>query len=131
MLDIFKKLRQAGATDPNLLYKELSLLEQYDTDKAIEILDEEISRRPDDKELKLGRSWMGLALGKPELIDQDPSSLPEPDQVNPQMALKAVRVLKAIGQEPLAIHYGYEVLRGNFEDPDAHKAFTVVILDVR
>ena len=130
MLDIFEKLRQAGATDRNLLYKELSLLQQYDTDKAIEILDEEISRQPGDKELKLERSWMGLALGKPELIDQDPSSLPEPNQVNPQMALKAVRVLKAIGQEPLAIHYGYEVLRGNFEDPDAHKAFTVVILDV-
>ena len=33
---------------------------------------------------------LGLALGKPELIDQDPSSLPEPDQVNPQMALEAV-----------------------------------------
>ena len=130
MLDIFEKLRQAGAIDRNLLYKELSLLEQYDTDKAIKILDEEISRRPDDKELKLERSWMGLALGKPELIDKDPSSLPEPDQVNPQMALKAVRVLKAIDQEPLAIQYGYEVLRGNFEDPDAHKAFTVVILEV-
>ena len=129
MLDVFEKLRQAGATDQNLLYKELSLIEQYDTDKAIKILDEEISRQPDDKELKLGRSWMGLALGKPELIDQDPSSLPEPDQVNPQMALKAVRVLKAIGQESLAIQYGYEVLRSNFEDPDAHKAFTAVILE--
>ena len=130
MLDIFEKLRQAGASDRNLLYKELSLLEQYDTDKAIKILEEEISRQPDDKELKLERSWMGLALGKPELIDQEPSSLPEPDQVNPQMALKVVRVLKAIGQEPLAIQYGYEVLRGNFEDPDAHKAFTAVILEV-
>ena len=130
MLDIFEKLRQAGATDRNLLYKELSLLEQYDTDKAIKILDEEISRRPGDKELKLGRSWMGLALDKPELIDQDPSSLPEPDQVNPQMALKAVRVLKAIGQESLAIQYAYEVLHGNFDDPDAHKAFTAIILEV-
>ena len=132
MLDIFEKLRQARAvaTNPNLLYKELSLLEQYDTDKAIKIFDEEISRRPDDKELKLGRSWMGLALGKPELIDQDPSSLPEPDQVNPQMALKAVRVLKAIGQESLAIQYAYEVLHGNFDDPDAHKAFTAIILEV-
>ena len=129
MLDIFEKLRQAGATDRNLLYKELSLLEQYDTDEAIKILDEEISRQPGDKELKLARSWMGLALGKPELIDQDPSSLPEPDQVNPQMALKAVRVLKAIGQEPLAIQYAYEVLRCNSDDPDAHKAFTVVILE--
>lgn len=130
MLDIFEKLRQAGASNRNLLHKELSLLEQYDTDKAIKILDEEISRRPNDKELKLERSWMGLALDKPELIDRDPSSLPEPDQVNPQMALKVVRILKAIGQEPLAIQYGYKVLRGNFEDPDAHKAFTTIILEV-
>ena len=130
MLDIFKKLRQAGVTDRKLIYKELSLLEQYDSDKAIKILDEEISRRPNDKELKLERSWLGLALGKPELIDQDFSSLPEPNQVNPQMAIKAVRVLKAIGQESLAIQYAYEVLHGNFDDPDAHKAFTAITLEV-
>ena len=130
MLDIFKKLRQAGVTDRKLIYKELSLLEQYDSDKAIKILDEEISRRPDDKELKLERSWLGLALGKPELIDQDLSSLPEPNQVNPQMAIKAVRVLKAIGQESLAIQYAYEVLHGNFDDPDAHKAFTAITLEI-
>lgn len=130
MLDIFEKLRQAGAIDRNLLYKELSLLEQYDTDKVIKILDEEINRRPDDKELKLGRSWMGVALGKPELIDQDPSNLPDPDQVNLQMALNAARVLKAIHQEALAIRYAYEVLRLNFNNPDAHEAFTAIILEI-
>ena len=130
MLDIFEKLRQAGATDRNLLYKELSLLEQYDTNKAIKVLDEEINRRPDDKELKLGRSWMGVALGKPELIDQDPSNLPEPYQVNLQMALNAARVLKAIHREALAIRYAYEVLRLNFDSPDAHKAFTAIILEI-
>ena len=41
-----------------------------------------------------------------------------------------MRVLKAIGQESLAIQYAYEVLHGNFDDPDAHKAFTAIILEV-
>ena len=64
MLDTFRKLREAGAIDRTLLDSELSLLELYDTDAAIKILDQEISQRPDDKELKLRRSMLGLALDR-------------------------------------------------------------------
>ncbi len=127
MLDTFKKLRKAGAIDRTLLENELSLLEMYDTDAAIKILDEEISQRLDDTELKLRRSILGLALDRADLVDQDPSSVPEADEVAPRTAPGAVHVLRAIGQKQYAVQYAYDVIRHNFQDPDAHKAFILAL----
>ena len=84
MLETFRKLRQAGVTDRTLLDNELSLLEVYDTDSAIEILNEEISRRPEDKALKLTRSRLGLALDRADLLDREPSNVPAADEVEPR-----------------------------------------------
>lgn len=127
MLETFRKLRQAGAIDRTLLDNELSLLERYDTDRAIKILDEEISRRPEDKALKLRRSRLGLALDRADLIDRDPLSVPAAEEVEPRTAVEAVRVLKAIGQEQYAIQYAYGVIRHNFQEPDAHRAFMLAL----
>ena len=127
MIDTFRELRQAGASDRTLLDNELSLFELYDTDRAIEILDEEISQRPEDKALKLWRSRLGLAFDRADLVDHDPSSVPAANEVEPRMAVEAVRVLKAIEQEQDAIRYAYEVLRHNFQNPDAHGAFMLAL----
>ena len=127
LLETFRELRQAGVTDQILLDNELSLLEMYDTDHAIEILNEEISRHPEDKALKLRRSLLGLRLDRDDLIDQAPSSVPTPEEVEPRMAVEAVHVLKAIGQEQCAVQYAYEVIRHDFQEPDAHRAFILVL----
>ncbi len=123
MLKTFRELRQAGVTDRTLLDNELSLLEMYDTNRAIEILNEEISQRPEDKVLKLWRLRLGLALDRTDLVDHDPSSVPAANEVEPCMAVEAVRVLKAIGQEQYAVRYAYVVIRHNFGNPDVHRAF--------
>lgn len=128
MLETFRKLRQADAINRTLLDNELSFFERYDTDTAIQILNEEISRRPEDKALKLRRSRLGLRLDRADLVDQEPSSVPASGEVEPRTAVEAVRVLKAIGQEQYAVQYAYAVLRHNFQDPDAHGAFTLACL---
>ena len=127
MLDTFRKLREAGAIDRTLLDSELSLLELYDTDAAIKILEQEISQRPDDKKLKLRRSILGLTLDRDDLVDQDLASVPEADEVEPGTAVDAVRVLKTIGHEQYAVEYAYEVVRHNFQYPDAHRAFILAL----
>ena len=127
MLETFRKLRQAGAIDRTLLDNELSFFEMYDRDTAIKILDEEISQRPEDKVLKLWRSRLGLALDRADLLDRDPSNVPAADEVEPRRAVEAVHVLKAIGQEQYAVQYAYEVIRHNFQEPDAHAAFVLAL----
>ena len=127
MLDTFRKLREAGAVDRTLLDNELSLLEMYDTDAAIKILNEEINQRPDDTKLKLRRSMLGLALDRADLVDQDPSSMPKANEVAMGKAADAVHVLRGIGHEQYAVQYAYEVIRHNFQNPDAHKAFILAL----
>ncbi len=61
MLDTFEKLRDGRAIDRTLLDTELSLLERYDTEAAIKILEKEINQRPDDTELKLRGLYTKLA----------------------------------------------------------------------
>ena len=123
MLDTFRDLRETGSIDRSLLDAEVALLVRYDTEAAIKILDDEISQRPDDKELRLRRSQMGLALDRADLVDHDPSSMPTADEVAPREAVDAVHVLRAIGHEQYAVQYAYDVLRHNFQNPDTHKAF--------
>ena len=127
ILETFRKLRQAGAIDRTLLDSELSFFEVYDTDTAIQIIDEEIRSRPEDKALKLRRSMLGLRLDRADLIDRDPSNVPGADEVEPRAAVGAVHVLKATGHEQYAVQYAYEVLRHNFQEPDAHGAFLVAL----
>ena len=123
MLDTFARLREAGVNDRTLLDSEISLLEMYDIDTAVRILDDEISRYPNDTELKLRRSILGLAFDRPDLVDHDPLSVPNAGDVAPLTALNAVQVLRAIGRELYAVQYAYEVLRRNFRNSDAHRAF--------
>ena len=127
MLETFQELRRAGVTDRILLDNEISFFEMYDTDTAIQILNEEISRRPEDKTLKLRRSWLGLALDRADLLDRDPSNVPAADEVEPRRAVEAVHVLKAIGQERYAVQCAYDVIRHNFQEPDAHGAFMLAL----
>lgn len=89
MLETYRQLRQAGVTDRTQLANELSLLEVYDTESAIKILNEAISRRPEDKALRLRRSKLGLALDRAELVDQDPSSVPAAEEVESRVAVVA------------------------------------------
>ena len=127
MLEVLRRLRETGAIDRTLLDTEISLLEIYDTDAAIKILDEEIIQRPDDTELKLRRSMLGLALDRADLVDKAPSSVPKANEVTPRTAGNAVRVLRAIGHEQDAVQYAYAVIRHNFQEPDAHRAFILAL----
>ncbi len=130
MLSIFEELRRAGVVNKTLFDAEFSFLMQYNIEKAIKILDEEVGRYPEDKELSLRRSLMGLELDRPELVDHDPSSIPKADQMDPKTGHAAVSVLKAIGQGQLAIQYAYDVLRRNPRNPDAHRALMLSFHDV-
>ena len=128
MLDIFRDLRESGVADRTLLDVELSLLETYDTEAALKILESELRLRPEDVDLKLEQSLIGIELDRPDLIDLDPADLPKSSEVEPQTALKAVRVLRMLGHDEFAIQYAYDVVRYNFIDPAAHSVFIQALM---
>ena len=128
MLDVFAKLRESGVSDPTLFDSELSLFQIYDTDTALTILEDEIKLRPDNMDLRLERSIMGISLDRPDLIDPDPSNLPTFDDATPQTALNVVQVLRRLGLDECAVRYAYEVVRRNFLDSTAHSVFVQALM---
>jgi len=122
MLEVFQNLRSAGVVDRKLLEHEISLLETYDTESAINVLKEEIARDSSDKKLKLRLSVLGLALNRPDLVEKDPLSVPSIEEVTPKLGIRVVQVLRAIEYPMDGVRYAYELLRRNFSDVDAHRA---------
>ena len=127
MMAVFRKLREAGQSDRELLEHEITLLEIYDTDEAIRILNDEVAKREEDGALRLRRSWLGLSLDRQDLVDRDRKGVPKWEEVEPSEAIKAVHVLRAIGKTECAAEYAYEVMRRNYSNPDSHRALMVAL----
>jgi tetratricopeptide (TPR) repeat protein len=128
ILDICDRLRMAGVYDEDLLQYEVHVLEQYDPDEAIRLLQERLTSHPDDLATQLHLSKIALRIGRNELVRADPSRMPSPATVTPFFGAVAVQILKTQGKPNEALLYAYELLRLNFLDPGAHRAYQFVLL---
>lgn len=127
VLDICEKLRANGVTSSELFQTELGVLQRYAPEKALIRIDDECKTKPNEKILRLHRSFLALHLGRNELVDGDPSSMPQSAEIKPHDALFAVLVMRATGHADQAVPYAYDVLRRNFNDIDAHRAYRAVL----
>ena len=75
VLDTCDRLRKAGVYDPDLLQYEVRVLEQYDPEEAIRLLQEHLAAHPDDLDTQLHLSMIALRIGRNELICADPSRM--------------------------------------------------------
>lgn len=128
VLRVSRALREAGVRDRRLLRNELSLLERYAPNTAVDVLQAALAENPDDRAARLELSLLGLHLGRPELVASDPSGLPSSSEASPQIARRVVEVLQRGMRSDRAIVFAYEVLRQHFEDPDAHRAYVAAML---
>jgi tetratricopeptide (TPR) repeat protein len=122
LLEIFSALRTESVIDEDVLEYELQLLETYDIAAAIDIMRQEIARTG-NKKLRLRLSYLGIALDRPDLIEKDPTSVPDVQEISPRLGIKAVQVIRASGHPREAVEYAYELLRNHFDDVEAHRAF--------
>ncbi len=127
-LELCRELREAGVEDASLREYELDLLEKYDTPEAIRVLQDWLTRRPEDRLSRVRLSLIGLRLDRPELIAADPEALPPVDAVSARVGRAVVQVLQMGGRPDEALRYGYELLRRHFHDPDAHIAYISTLL---
>ncbi len=123
ILDTCAALRSNGVVDRKLTLYEVQVLEKYDVNGAISVLSEYLQRSPDDLEVRLRRSYIGLTWNRQDVIDARPTSMPPVQDVDARTGRIAVNTMKLGGYPNEALLYGYALLRKHFDDPDAHLAF--------
>ncbi|MGD1154987.1 MAG: GreA/GreB family elongation factor [Terriglobia bacterium] len=127
VLTACRKLRQAGVGDGRLLDLELSLLEKYDVEAAIKLLQAHLTDHSDDRPRRLSLSVLGLRLNRKELVPRDPRMLPTPDEILPENWPALITVIREGGHINEALLCAYDLLRKHFGDVNAHRAFFLAL----
>jgi tetratricopeptide (TPR) repeat protein len=128
VLETCRSFRREGVENPSLLNYEVTVLEQYDPDAAIIVLKDHLAKWPADDVARVRLSLLGLRTDRKELVTRDISLLPKVDKVTPEGGAAVVQVLKFGGEPDAALMYAYELLRLNFDEPAAHRAYQFVLL---
>jgi len=127
-----EKLRANGLWERKLFDLELGYREKYHDDKGARKVMEEFLADPPDQSyvpyVRLRLSLLGIRTGKKDLIERDPTKLPQVTEVNAQIGRWVAFVLRH-GQEPIrGVDYAYELVRLNWDQSDAHIAMIESIL---
>ncbi|WP_420236264.1 PIN domain-containing protein [Telmatobacter bradus] len=128
ILAICKMIRDSGVDDPYSLQVEADLLQDDDVEGAILVLKDYLSRHPNDLEVRLRLTHIGLEHGRAELIQESTFPLPDPATVSPYIARAVTYFLKCTGRATEALRYGYDVLHRHFDNHDAHRAYMVLFV---
>jgi tetratricopeptide (TPR) repeat protein len=122
-----RKLRQSGVDDEQVVDLELSVLEKFDVEEAIKLLQEYLANHPGAKVMRLRLSLVGLRLNRNELVCVDPTLLPSLEEVDPTTGHAVVQVLKFGGRPNEAMEFAYRLLRKHFSEISAHRAFCLCL----
>jgi tetratricopeptide (TPR) repeat protein len=122
------QLHARGVNDWHLLEFEVSYLEKYKIDTAIERLQGFIAQHPEHKLAKLRLSLIGLGLNRADLVRGEPEDIPSVDELPINYVLPAVQVMKYGGNPNAAVDYAYRFLRANFNEMRAHQALMVSMM---
>jgi hypothetical protein len=123
VLIIASSLRKSGVVDQLLVLLEADRLVHYDYEEAALVLKNYCSSRPDDKEVRLRLSLLGLLRSRQEWIDARPEVMPSLKAASPWQGRLAAQIMKLGGFPNEALLYGYELLRLHFGNVEAHRAF--------
>jgi tetratricopeptide (TPR) repeat protein len=121
-----ERLRLAGIFHPPVFLHEVSILEHYDLDKAIAILQESLATN-NDPEIRLRLSLIGHTHDRPSLIASQLADMPAVEEVSAQNGWAAVHLMKLRGDVQDALTYAYRLLHLHFSEIDAHRAFMFVL----
>jgi tetratricopeptide (TPR) repeat protein len=121
-----EKLRANGLWERKLFDLELGYREKYHDDKGARKVMEEFLANPLDQSyvpyVRLRLSLLGIRTEKRDLIERDPTKLPQVKDVNAHIGRWVAFVLRH-GPEPIrGVDYAYELVRLNWDQSDAHIA---------
>ncbi|MBN2455312.1 MAG: hypothetical protein JXB29_02055 [Sedimentisphaerales bacterium] len=127
-----EKLRSIGLWERKLFELELDYREKYHDDNGTQKVMEEFLADHSDMEyapyVRLRLSLLGIRTEKQDLIEKDPTKLPQVTEVNAQIG-RWVAVVLRHGPEPTkGVEYAYELVRLNWNQKEAHIAMIGSIL---
>jgi tetratricopeptide (TPR) repeat protein len=120
---VCRELRQAGETDPRIILTEISVLQMYDPQEALQVAQEYLAKHPDNRHVALWQSTLALRLDRRELLISDLGCLPTPGDVTPEGSGLVINILCATDRPAEALRYAYQALRAHFHQEFAHGQF--------
>lgn len=118
------QFRSAGVYDPYLLSVELPLLDRYDPQLALSVLEVLVGRDGSSHEARVHLVALAQRMDRRDLVLREIDNLPSVGTVDgPELGAAIVQILRAHGRTVDAMSYAYELLRRFFSNPHAHRAF--------
>ena len=128
VLDVCEKLHHRRAPDWKLLESEIHYLEKYDSQKAIDRLQEFLRSNPGHKLAQLRLSRLGHLYQRPELVKVSVKDLPAVDELPIEYLRPALGLMVYGEDKDLVIDYAYRFLRIHSDKQAAHEAYIQVVL---
>ena len=129
VLRILREARQAGVTDDRALRNEVALLQRYNPEEAVRILQATLDKNPENREARLWLALLGARLHRPEFNCADPDKLPPTDDADPATIGRwVVQVLAHAGNTEAALRVAYQLLRKHYDNADAHRTYLFLFL---
>lgn len=129
VMDVCRSLREAGEGNRRLLDNEIDLLQLYDRPAALAVLQDHLTRHPDDPLARLRLSALALQSERYDLVTSEPSQLPPVEDALPSTVGRlVVGLLEWAGRWTDAMAFAYDLLRLNFGDSDAHGLYCALVL---
>jgi len=130
ILQFCEQLRQSGVHEPEALRAEAdTLLRCHEFPRAITLMQEWLQLHPDDWEVRLNLSVVGLNVDRPDVVVSNPSSLPSVSQVRSiEQGAAVVSILAHCFNGMGSAQYAYDLWRRFPNDMTAqHSLISAVI----
>jgi len=124
------ELREAGVTDARIIQTEIQVLQMYDPQEALRVVQDYLANHTTDGHVTLWQSTLALRLDRPDLVISDLARLPAPADITPEGCGLMINILSETGQPTEAIRYAYEALRVHFDEDFAHGQFIANFLQL-
>jgi tetratricopeptide (TPR) repeat protein len=126
-----QEAREAGVEDRWLFDQELAVLEMFDVERGITLLQEHLAAHPEDKAARLHLSRIGLYLHRKELVDSEPQKLLSIDDATPYGGYIVVEILRRYGDPNEAVRFAYELYRRHYEHHLANQTLVMSVMAYR
>lgn len=131
VLEACQTAMDSGFYDERYLERECLVLEMFDIERAVTLLQNHIADNPDDKFARTQLSRLGLILRRPSLATASTDMLIGVEEATPITGAVVVDILRHFGDPNEAVRYAYELVRRHYRNHIACRSLVMAVLAYR